>query len=104
MRIDDHIELSVEEGFDLLNPSIDLDLINAKIIDALSVLSLSEADRTAYGSPASPLAYKQDEGLCFVAAPPVASLNEATVALITEGGLVPKGNPEASNLPGRVDT
>ncbi len=93
VRIDDHIELSVEEGFDLLDPSVDLDVINAKIINSLSLLSLSE-DWTAYDSSTSPLACKQDEGLCFVAAPPVASLGKATVALITEGGLVPKGNPD----------
>jgi DNA-binding transcriptional MerR regulator len=94
VRIDDHIELSVQEGFDLLDPSIDLDVINAKIINALSVLSLPGADWTAYDSSASPHAYTQDEGLCFVVAPPVASLKHASVALITEGGLVPKGNPD----------
>jgi DNA-binding transcriptional MerR regulator len=94
VRIDDHIELSVEEGFDLLDPCVDLDVINAKIINALSLLSLPGADWTAYDSAVPLPAYRQDEALSFAAAPPVASLARASVALITEGGLVPKGNPD----------
>ena len=92
-KINDHLELHVEEGFHLLNPAVDLDVINARITNALSVFSLDTKDWSAYDA-ASPPAFDHPDRVCFFPAPPVASLSEATVALITEGGLVPKGNPD----------
>jgi DNA-binding transcriptional MerR regulator len=92
-RINEHLELHVDDGFHLVNPSVDLDIINARITNALSLFSLDSIDWSAYDA-ASPLILDQPDRLCFLPAPPVASLTEATVALITEGGLVPKGNPD----------
>jgi DNA-binding transcriptional MerR regulator len=92
-KINEHLELHVDEGFSLLNPSVDLDVINARITNALSVFSLNSRDWKAYDA-ASPPTFDQSERLYFLPAPSVTSLPAATVALITEGGLVPKGNPD----------
>lgn len=94
VRIDDHLELSVEEGFNLLDPSVDLDVINAKILNALSVLALPGPGSGAHDSSVSLPEFGPDRFPGLGAAPPVVSLEEAVVALITEGGLVPKGNPD----------
>ena len=92
-RISEHLELHVDEGFRLANPSVDLDVINTRITNALSVFSLDTKDWSAYDTT-SPPAFDHPDRVRFLPAPPVASLSEATVALITEGGLVPKGNPD----------
>jgi DNA-binding transcriptional MerR regulator len=92
-KINEHLELHVDEGFSLLNPTVDLDLINARITNALSVFSLDSKDWGTYDT-ASPPVFDYPDRVCFLPAPPVPSLPDATVALITEGGLVPKGNPD----------
>ena len=92
-RVNDYLELRVDEGFDLLDPSVDLDIINARIVNALSILALGTPRETAYDA-ATPAAFGHGDSPWFVPAPPVASLEQAVVALITEGGLVPKGNPD----------
>ena len=93
-RIDDQIELSVREGFNLLDPSVDLEIINAKIVDALSTLALAQGDSSSFDRAVSQGTLSKERRLRFVPAPPVSSLKKAVVAMITEGGLVPKGNPD----------
>jgi DNA-binding transcriptional MerR regulator len=93
LKIDEHLELHVDEGFDLLHSSIDLDVINARITNALSIFSLNAGGWSAHDA-ASPPPFDQPDSLYSFPAPPVAALREATIALITEGGLVPKGNPD----------
>jgi DNA-binding transcriptional MerR regulator len=95
-RINEHLELHVGEGFTLPNRTVDLDIINARITNALSMFSDTRTLSTYDGASPSSLDHDRDQHdrVRFLPAPAVASLSEATVALITEGGLVPKGNPD----------
>jgi DNA-binding transcriptional MerR regulator len=92
-RINEYLELHVNEGFHLLDPAVDLAIIHARIANALSLFSAGSKDRSAYDAAPSPT-FDQPERVRFLPAPPVPSLAQATIALITEGGLVPKGNPD----------
>ena len=63
-------------------------------MNALSIFSFNEVDCSAYDA-ASPTAIShQPDSLYYHRPSPIESLREATVVLITEGGLVPKGNPD----------
>jgi DNA-binding transcriptional MerR regulator len=94
VRIDEHLELYVDERFDLISPSVDLDVINARIINALSILSLPGPAWSSYDSKALSVRTEEEPSLSFLPAPPVQCLASAVIALITEGGLVPRGNPD----------
>jgi DNA-binding transcriptional MerR regulator len=99
-RINDYLELHVDDGFTLSDPEVDLNAIVTRITQVLSLFSASRGGASGPLDDSPALAGKYDHSsdearhLPFAPAPPVPSLMHATIALITEGGLVPKGNPD----------
>jgi DNA-binding transcriptional MerR regulator len=93
-KIDERMELHVEEQFDLDSPHVELDVIAARIMHVLSMLSARKGGWTSYDDEsAHPLSCEGHQARA-VSALPLSRLSDAVVALITEGGLVPKGNPD----------
>ena len=91
-KIHDHLELHVDERFSALDPTVDIEKIVARLMNVVSMLSAQSSDRAIPDRDLSDLFDRQDS--FYVSAAPVKALGNAVVALITEGGLVPKGNPD----------
>ena len=91
-KIHEHLELHVDEHFNALDPTVDIEMIVARLMNVISMLSAQSSGRAIPDHGHSSLFDKQDS--FYVSAAPVKLLGDAVVALITEGGLVPKGNPD----------
>jgi DNA-binding transcriptional MerR regulator len=90
--IDDDLELLVGERFDI-NAAAVSGVIAGRIMQVLYNLSAEKEDRTLHGADGL-ASLARDDGFHALPAPPVPYLADAVVALITEGGLVPRGNPD----------
>jgi len=91
-KIHEHLELHVDERFSALDPTVDIEMIVARLMNIISMVSAQSSDRAIPDQNHSNLFDMQDS--FYVSAAPVKFLGDAVVALITEGGLVPKGNPD----------
>jgi hypothetical protein len=91
--IHDCVELHVRDIFEPGNPQFDPDVVAARIMHVLSVIS-SREQKGQTGHEELPASPASEWNVCLTAAPPLNELSGAVVALITEGGLVPRGNPD----------
>jgi DNA-binding transcriptional MerR regulator len=92
-KIDDGLELLVDEHFGIRGATARPGVIAGRIMRVLSGLATGGGDWALRG--AGQLAsLVLDEDVRIFPAPPVPYLSDAVVALITEGGLVPRGNPD----------
>ena len=94
-KLDDKLELHVEESFDISRVSKGFRGVSREISRILN----SFGDKGAYAQipqPSNDTSWLENTDLDFLnPASPIGDLSSAVVALITEGGLVPKGNPDS---------
>lgn len=91
-RIHEKLELNIEERFDILGKDVDIQEIISRIMKVLA--------REGHDLRAKCDKGIEDIGFDYLdidyckAAQPMKNRSHAVIALITEGGLVPKGNPD----------
>lgn len=91
-RIHDQLELKVERGFDILGQDADMRRILSKILMALS--SVGQENHDDGGALHDTIGFDSPDLGYMSPAIPLENREKAVIALITEGGLVPRGNPD----------
>jgi DNA-binding transcriptional MerR regulator len=92
LKIDEGLELLIEESFGIDGLAAAPDVIAKRIMQILCSSSRAKGDRSL--GEVERLASGPRAEVSALPAPPVPHLSDAVVALITEGGLVPRGNPD----------
>jgi DNA-binding transcriptional MerR regulator len=91
-HIHEKLDLGVDEDFDVLGADVDVKQIVTRIMQVLSQTA------GGHGSAQDPMSldacFEEPDGEHAGPAHPLKNRAEAVVALVTEGGLVPRGNPD----------
>ena len=91
-QIHDKLELNVEEHFNVLGKDVDIKTIFSRIMQVLAGTDQQDCQGEATNEEDFNF---DDLDLGYVsAALPLKDRSRAVIALVTEGGLVPKGNPD----------
>lgn len=93
-KIDEKLEFYVEESFNIADVDRGVEGISGEIYRILRTFG-QESGYTQLGEPSNNRMWIKNLDLEFLEpASPLRDLSSAVIALITEGGLVPKGNPD----------
>lgn len=93
-KIDEQVELLVEDGFEISRVRRGIEGVSLEVGRILEGLA-REGSGAGNALTPDPDAWRGDRDLRILnPAPPLPDLSSAVVALITEGGLVPLGNPD----------
>ncbi|PKN67899.1 MAG: hypothetical protein CVU57_01410 [Deltaproteobacteria bacterium HGW-Deltaproteobacteria-15] len=91
-QIHEKLELRVDEGFDILGEDVDVKKIFTRIMQVLA--GTSTGRRSAQDPMIRYACFDDLDWDDASPAHPLRDRREAVVALVTEGGLVPRGNPD----------
>jgi DNA-binding transcriptional MerR regulator len=93
-RIHNKVELYVEESFDIFNEDLDIRTTSAKMMEVLFTFGDRNKSSQRVNNRDTGFELDDDDLGYERSAFPLKNLSGAVIALVTEGGLVPKGNPD----------